>query len=128
MAFHTSRAVDTVHRLTEQEQKRLLCLASGLDRIALLLLFDTGLEVEDLIEARISDVDLQEGTILIRPSGKKVKISPDILEELNSYIISRPGQVYLLEGRCGKAITSKWKRCFLETRIRCLASKSEELG
>lgn len=110
--------VDTFKSLSEPEKKTLLGSSSGLDRIMLMLLFDLGLEVEDLIETKISDVDLEGGTMLIRSKGEKKKITPKIMAELKSYLETRPGQVYLFEGRCGKPITGKWKRCFLEKRVK----------
>jgi CheY-like chemotaxis protein len=103
--------------LSEPEKKKLLDRASGLDRIILLLLFETGLEIDDLIGARASDLNIQEGTLLIRTSGEEKKISSDVLAELMSYLRMRPGQVYLLEGRCGKPITAKWKRCVLDKML-----------
>lgn len=98
--------------------------SSGLDRIMLMLLLDSGLKVEDLIGTKISDIDLEGGTILIRSTGEKKKISPKVMAELKNYLETRPGQVYLFEGRCGKPITGKWKRCFLEKRVKSAATKN----
>jgi integrase/recombinase XerD len=116
--------VDTLESLSEQEKKILLDSSSGLDRIMLMLLFDSGLKVEDLIGTKISDIDLEGGTILIRSTGEKKKISPKVMAELKSYLEIRSGQVYLFEGRCGKPITGKWKRCVFEKLIRKAVSKS----
>jgi integrase len=110
--------VNGVGGLSEPEKKRLLECASALDRIILLLLLETGLEIDDLIGARTSDIDFQKGTIFIRTSEKEMKISAGVLAELKSYLEARPGQVYLLEGRCGKPITAKWKRCVLDKMFR----------
>jgi len=105
--------VNRIDRLGELEKKRLLELACGMDRIMLLLLFETGLEVEDLIDLRVSDLDMMTGS-LQTPSGRKVQLSPRAQSEMVSYLNARPGQVYLLEGRCGKPVTRKWRRCVLE--------------
>jgi integrase len=112
-----SIVVDGVGGLSELEKKKLLDRASGLDRIILLLLFETGLQIDDLIGARVSDLNIKEGTLLIRTSGDEKKIAPGVLAELMSYLRMRPGQVYLLEGRCGKPITAKWKRCVLDKML-----------
>lgn len=120
--------VNTLESLSEREKKVLLDSSFGLDRIMLTLLLDSGLKVEDLIGIKISDVDLDEGTILIRSTGAKKKISPKVLAGLKSYLETRSGQVYLFEGRCGKPMTGKWKRCFLEKRIKSAAVKNAELG
>ena len=120
--------VASLESLSEQEKKMLLDSSSGPDRIMLLLLLDSGLKVEDLIGTKISDVDLGVGTILIRSTGEKKKISPKVMAELKSYLESLPGQVYLFEGRCGKPMTGKWKRCFLEKRIKSAAGEIAENG
>jgi integrase len=105
--------VDSIDRLGEPEKKRLLELACGLDKIMLLLLFETGLEVEDLIDLRVSDLDMMTRS-LQTPSGRRVQLSPRAQSEIERYLNARPGQVYLLEGRCGKPVTGKWRRCVLE--------------
>ncbi len=120
--------MDTLENLSEQEKKMLLESSSGLDRIMLLLLLDSGLDVEDLTETKTSDIDLGSGTILIRSTGEKKKISPEVMAELRDYLEIRPGYVYLFEGRCGKPMTGKWKRCFLEKRIKGATGKSSENG
>jgi integrase len=118
----------TLESLSEKEKKMLLDSSSGLDRIMLLLLLDSGLKVEELIGTKTSDIDLGSGTILIRSTGVRKKISPKVLAELKSYLETRPGQVHLFEGRCGKPMTGKWRRCFLEKRIKNAADKSAENG
>ncbi len=102
--------------LTEKERRTMLESACGLDRIMLLLLFETGLKVEELISIRTLDVDL-EGGYVRTPGGEKLKISSQTLTELKSFLLGRPGQGLLFEGRCGKPITVKWKRCVLEKLI-----------
>jgi integrase len=120
--------VDSLESLSEQEKKMLLDSSSGPDRIMLLLILDSGLKVEDLIGTKISDVDLEVGAILIRSTGEKKKISPKVMAELKSYLETLPCQVYLFEGRCGKPMTGKWKRCFLEKRIKSAAGEITENG
>lgn len=118
--------MDAFKSLSEQEKKTLLGSSSGLDRIMLMLLIDSDLKVEDLIGTKISDIDTEGGTILIRSTGEKKKISPKVMAELKSYIETRPGQVFLFEGRCGKPVTGKWKRCFLDKRIKGETSEIAE--
>ncbi len=98
--------------LTLQDYKRLLDSASGLDRLVITLLIETGLNIEDLISIKVLDIDLGEGLLKVR--GKSIILSPEIIQEIRDYLKARPGQVYLLEGRCGKPITNKWRRCVLE--------------
>lgn len=111
-----------LENLSERDRKVMLDSSSGLDRIMLLLLVDSGLRVEDLIGVKTSDIDLESGTIFIRSIREKKKISPKVMAELKSYLETRPGQVYLFEGRCGKPMTGKWKRCFLEKKMKRASS------
>ncbi|MFB3763682.1 MAG: hypothetical protein ACE14P_00370 [Methanotrichaceae archaeon] len=46
------------------------------------------------------------------------KFSTETIQELKDYLKTWPGQVYLLQGRCGKPITCKWKICVLEDKGR----------
>lgn len=77
-----------------------------------MLLLETGLNIEGLIGIKVSDIDLGEG--MLKACGKSIVLSPRMIQELRDYLKTRPGQVYLLEGRCGKPITSRWRRCVLE--------------
>jgi integrase len=116
--------VDIIRNLAERERKMLLESTCGLDRIMLLLLFETGLEVEDLIEIRVSDVDIDSGSILL-PGGERIKLSSQTFEELKSFLLARPNQVFLFEGRCGKPVTVKWKRCVLEKLLQMSRHKDQ---
>jgi len=102
--------------LAESEKKRLLDLAPVMDRIVLLLLFETGLDLEDLINLRVSDLDMQNGQLRVA-SDRKIQLSSAALTEIKDFLSFRPGQAYLLEGRCGKPVTRKWKRCVLENLL-----------
>jgi len=101
---------------SEPEKKRMLDLASGMDRIILLLLFETGLDLECLINLRVSDLDIENGQLRVA-ENRKSQLSTATLSEIRQFLKSRPGQVHLLEGRCAKPVTSKWKRCVLESLL-----------
>jgi integrase len=102
--------------LTGPEKKKLLDLASGMDRIILLLLFETGLDLESLINLRVSDLNMDSGKLLVA-LNREIQLSDAALSQIRQFLRSRPGQVYLLEGRCAKPVTSKWKRCVLENLL-----------
>jgi len=108
--------VDVLSKLAGPEKKRLLDLASGMDRIILLLLFETGLEIDHLINLRVSDLDIEGGQLRVA-ADRKIQLSGSAHSEIREFLKSRPGQVYLLEGRCAKPVTSKWKRCVLENLL-----------
>jgi integrase len=118
--------VDIIRNLAEQERKMLLESTCGLDRIMLLLLFETGLEVEDLIKIRVSDVDIDGRSILLH-GGESIKLSSQTFEELKRFLQARPDQVFLFEGRCGKHVTVKWKRCVLEKLLQMTELKDQGL-
>ena len=69
-----------------------------------------------LINLRVSDLDMQSGQLRVAPD-RKIQLSSAALSEIKEFLKSRPGQVYLLEGRCGKPVTRKWKRCVLENLL-----------
>jgi site-specific recombinase XerD len=102
--------------LSEPEKKKMLNLASGMDRIILLLLFETGLDLECLINLRVSDLDIESGQLRVA-ENRMIQLSSTALSEILQFLKSRPGQVHLLEGRCAKPVTSKWKRCVLENLL-----------
>jgi integrase len=106
--------------LSESEKKRMLDLASGMDRIIIILLLESGLDLECLINLRVSDLDLGSGQLRIA-QNRTIQLSSEALNEIKQFLKSRSGQVYLLEGRCAKPVTSKWKRCVLDS----LLAKSE---
>ncbi len=105
--------MDDLRELEGLEKNTLLNLATGMDKIMLLLLFETGLDIHHLINLRVSDLDINNGQLRIA-EDKQITISNAALIEIREYLKSRPGQIYLLEGRCGKPVTIKWKRCILE--------------
>jgi integrase len=102
--------------LSEPEKKRLLDSASGMDKVIIILLLETGLDLECLINLRVSDLDIRSGQLRVA-QNRMIQLSSGALYEILQFLISRPGQVYLLEGRCAKPVTSKWKRCVLENLL-----------
>lgn len=126
--------MDIIRNLTEPARRKqlepILTSVSGLDRIMLLLLIETGIDIEDLIKLRVSDVDVNGGFIQL-PGGERLQLSTQTLEELKSYLQAKPAQSFLFEGRCGKPVTVKWKRCVLEkllqrSRLNDLSLKGKE--
>jgi integrase len=99
--------------LSEPEKRKILDSACELDRLVILLLIETGLSIEELIKLRVQHIDLEKGVIRA-DYNKPINISEQTRAELRKYLESRPGQVCLFEGRCGKPLTVKWKRCVLE--------------
>ncbi len=115
--------MDDLRELGELEKNTLLSLATSMDKIMLLLLFETGLDIHHLINLRVSDLDINKGQLRIA-EDKQINLSNEALIEIRDYLKSRPGQIYLLEGRCGKPVTIKWERCILEN-LRLKARKKK---
>jgi integrase len=116
--------------LTDLERSRILDSVVGADRILLLLLFETSLEPQDLLGLKTSDLDLEKGELLLH-SGQRARLSPMLQKELGDYLRSHPNLTYLLEGRCGKSMTVKWKRCVLEkllSRAEIFRAKRQDQG
>jgi integrase len=113
--------VDDLSNLSELDKKTILDAASGMDRIILLLLCETGLRIEDLIKLHVSEIDLQTDpqTASLVAFNRKIHFSSQA-----KYLKNRPAQSYLLEGRCGKPITIKWKRCVLEPLLQRLRKRN----
>jgi integrase len=110
--------------LGETKKRKILDLACGQDKLMILLLMETNLTADDLIKLRASDVDLENGR-LKDSSGNMTNLSAHALAELKNHIGSRPKQTYLFEGRCGKPLTIKWKRCVLEKILYSPAVRKE---
>ena len=70
---------DLAH-LKDEENERLLAPARVYNWLIILLMRDTGPRIQDLSQAKVSDLDLD--TDSIRVSGMKVKLSPMALLEL----------------------------------------------
>ncbi len=87
---------------------------------------ETGLGIEDLIKLHVSDIDLQTDpkTASLAAFNRKIHFSSQATAELADYLKNRPAQSYLLEGRCGKPITIKWKRCVLEPLLHRLRKRN----
>jgi len=124
------------------ERDRLLsALNSESDRIMLSLLLETGRPIEDLREARISDLDRDRGLLRQKRRGscgvenlargiggggredgegrdggeerEDIPLSPELSAAVVEYIDKNPGKTYLFEGRCGRPVGPKWVRCTL---------------
>ena len=91
--------------------KKLRESSSGRDRYIINLLFDTGMRVSELVETRVSDIDLEHRFIRIGAERSKthksrsVRISPGMADEIRANI--QPGQEYLLPGRSSRHLNIK---------------------
>ena len=128
----TSTKSSALRSLSPEERERLLsALGSESDKIMLRLLLETGLPLEDLLGAKVSDLDPDLGLLRLRKGGERVgegkedgeggemeteviPLSPELLRMLIEHLETHPGKVYLFEGRCGKPVGPKWIRCAIE--------------
>jgi integrase len=65
--------MDTIHYLSIWEWESLLKQASGRDRLILLLLYDSGMRVGELVTTRVDDIDFEHGFIRIQSSRCKTR-------------------------------------------------------
>ncbi len=108
--------------ISPEERERLLAaLNSESDKIMLRLLLETGLPLEDLRGAKVSDLDRDRGLLHLRREGKEgepeaeiIPLSPELLAAVEDYVEKNPGKTYIFEGRCGKPVGPKWIRCAIE--------------
>ena len=102
-------------------QKVQRCLQESLserNQIIYLILQDSGLPIGDLLDAKVTDLDLERG--ILRLKSKEILLTSATTTELKRLLNQFPGRVYLFEGRCGKPVTAKWVRCVLEPSARKL--------
>jgi integrase len=114
-------------KLEPDQKEAMLQAVQGMDRIMLLMLLSTGLSLKDLIELRVSDLNLEDGFVQI-PSGRRLPLSLELLQELKGYVRDRPAKGYLFEGRCGKPVTVKWRRCVLDKLLESVQAQQQDLS
>jgi site-specific recombinase XerC len=74
--------------LSEPEKKKMLDLASGMDRIIIILLLESGLDLECLIKLRVSDLDIGSGQLRIA-QNRVIQLSSGALKEINQFLTCR---------------------------------------
>jgi len=105
----------TLQTLSREEKMRMLEAADdGSVRFMLRLLLESGVELSDLLEARVHDLDLDAGLLQLPSRKPAVRIPSDVLPELRLFLQENQGRTFLFEGRCGKPVTARWLRCVLE--------------
>jgi integrase len=114
-------------KLEPDQKEAMLRAVQGMDRIMLLMLLSTGLPLKDLIELRIFDLNLEDGFVSA-PSGQRLALSSELLQELKGYVRDRPPRGYLFEGLCGKPVTVKWRRCVLDKLLESVQAQQQDLS
>ncbi len=127
----TSAKGSDLRPLGPEERERLgAALNTESDRIMLRLLLETGLPLDDLREARVSDLDRDRGHLRLKRGGmsvgrgdgnrvggepkvEEIPLSPELLATVEDYVDKNPGKTYIFEGRCGRPVGPKWVRCTL---------------
>lgn len=100
------------------------------DKLIVMVLYSTGLRVSELIKIKISEIDFDERTILIRGKGNKERIvlfDEDTRKEILNYLDKRPKDSdYLIVNRVGKPISARYiqmmikdyaKKCGIEKNV-----------
>ncbi len=122
--------MDTIHYLSIWEWESLLKQASGRDRLILLLLYDSGMRVGELVTTRVDDIDFEHGFIRIQSSRCKTRsfrasrISPYTLKVIKDVI--QPGQKWLFPERSSGHLSIKTIQRTLDRLA--LAAGIQEVG
>jgi len=119
MAITKLISIDDFRKLVDKVE-------SERDRIAIKLLFGTGMRVEELIGTKVEDVDTVKGEIHIHASRTKTRqyrdviIPQSMIPELEGWIGSLPeGSMWLLPGRDpSKHISQRWIRMVIDKAAR----------
>ena len=119
MAITKLISIDDFRKLVDKVE-------SERDRIAIKLLFGTGMRVEELIGTKVEDVDTVKGEIHIQASRTKTRqyrdviIPQSMIPELEGWIGSLPeGSMWLLPGRDpSKHISQRWIRMVIDKAAR----------
>ncbi|WP_209330100.1 site-specific tyrosine recombinase/integron integrase [Lunatimonas salinarum] len=106
------RAKKLPHVLSKEEVKAVLeALTYPKHRLILLLLYSCGLRRGELINLRVTDIQLERGVLMVRKGkGKKdrlVRFPPMLRGILQSYIKASQPREYLIEGQKGGAYSEK---------------------
>lgn len=114
--------ISELRPLAPEERERLLsALRSEGDRIILRLLLETGRPLDDLREAKISDLDRDRSVLRLKREDPEegegevdeISLSPELSEAVGDYLERNPGKTRIFEGRCGRPVGPKWVRCTL---------------
>lgn len=103
--------MDTIHYLSLWEWEALLEQASGRDRLIILLLYDSGMRVGELVTTKVEDIDFEHCFIRIQSSRTKTKsfrtcrICQHTLQAVKEYV--QPGQEWLFHGRCSGHLSKR---------------------
>ncbi|HII07254.1 MAG TPA: site-specific integrase [Methanotrichaceae archaeon] len=117
-----AKSFDLLPLSLEERERLLSVLNSESDKIMLRLLLETGRPLEDLLGAKVSDLDSDRDLLRLRKEerggdeaeNEEIPLSPELMKTLIEHLNTHPGKVYLFEGRCGKPVGPKWIRCAIE--------------
>jgi integrase/recombinase XerD len=119
MALTKLISVDDLRKLADKVE-------SERDKIAIRLLFGTGMRVEELVTTKLEDIDTVDGIIHIHASRTKTRQYRDVvvlesmIPDLEWWIESLPeGSIWLFPGRDpSKHISQRWIRMMIDRAAR----------
>lgn len=68
--------MDNLKYLSRPELTALLSVAEGKDRLIVLVLYDTGMRVSELVTTQVSDIDFKNGWISIQSYRREARRRP----------------------------------------------------
>lgn len=111
--IESEQVVQLLEYLAELRPKRHEALRPAVLRMAIILLYTTGLRRGELIRLTLADVDADQGVLFIRESkfhkSRWVPLSPSVCAELRTYL-SRRNQAGI-ESRDSAPLLCNWRGC-----------------
>lgn len=110
----------------EDVSKLLSVVHSDEDRLALSLLIDCGLRIQELVTIKLKNIDLNDKSILINGKGGKTRtvyLSETTVEHLHAYVPTLNGE-YLFPSSRADARSSYRNRTYFERRLRELCGQA----
>ena len=110
----------------EDVAKLLSVVQSQEDKVALLLLVDTGIRVTELAMIRIKNIDLNDASIMVNGKGGKTRavyLSKPTVEHLRAYVQTLSGE-YIFPSTRADARSLYRNRTFFERRLRELCRQA----
>ena len=101
----------------EDVSKLLNAVHNPVDKVALLLLIDTGIRVTELATIKLKNINLEDANILVNGKGGKTRtvyLSEQTVEHIRSYTETLSGEYLFPSTRADAVLSHRSRHCFRE--------------